>query len=173
MNPADFARDLAETGELDSKLIEGPPSDGSGLGSWSKRLIGATRMKPAAFADRLAAWHGLSRVHLDRLRAGVSLASEFSLPFLHDHGLYPYRAADGTLRLATADPFNADALDALTVTLGGAVTVEIATFEDIELALDANKQSAAPDGGALEAAFATTPHPTIPMRFATLPAERR
>ena len=124
--------------------------NGVGTVAWSKRLIGASRLKPGEFADVLAASQGLRRIHLDGMRSGVPLTDGFSLPFLHDNGLYPYRATDGSTRLAAADPFNADALDAIVVTLGGQVLIEIATFEDIELALDANKPSQAADAGAVD-----------------------
>ena len=149
MNHADFARRLAAVGVLDLSQIEEPRA-GAGLVSWSKRLIGASRLKPPEFADHLASAHDLPRVHIQDLRAGSSLSAEFSAPFLHEAGLYPYRHAGGGLRLATADPFNADAIDAVVITLGGPVTIEIATFEDIEIALDANRASQVADTGAAD-----------------------
>ncbi len=119
--------------------------------SWSKRLLGASRLKPGEFADLLAETQALPRVSLDALRKGASLVAEFSLPFLHEASLYPYRTADGRLRLATADPFNVDAIDAVTLTLGGQVAVEIATFEDIEIALDADTRAGAAEAPAEDA----------------------
>ncbi len=141
MNPRAFAEKLVNIGVLTAEQLEPSRSDPAGSASWSKRLLGASRMKPVEFADLMATTQVLPRASLDRMRKGTSLAAEFSLPFLHEAGLYPYRAPDGSLRLATADPFNVDAVDAIAVTLGGGVAIEVATFEDVELALDADKRA--------------------------------
>ncbi len=141
MNHRAFAEKLVNIGVLTAEQLEPARSDPAGSASWSKRLLGASRMKPAEFADLMATTQLLPRGSLERMRKGTSLAAEFSLPFLHEAGLYPYRAPDGSLRLATADPFNVDAVDAIAVTLGGGVAVEVATFEDVELALDADKRA--------------------------------
>jgi general secretion pathway protein E len=141
MNHRAFAEKLVNIGVLTAEQLEPARSDPAGSASWSKRLLGASRMKPAEFADLMATTQLLPRASLERMRKGTSLAAEFSLPFLHEAGLYPYRAPDGSLRLATADPFNVDAVDAIAVTLGGGVAVEVATFEDVELALDADKRA--------------------------------
>ena len=98
-------------------------------------------MKPGDFADLMASTQALPRASLDAMRRGTSLAGEFSLPSLHESGLFPYRGADGTLRLAAADPFDADAVDAVSVTLGGGLALEVATFEDVEIALDAGARA--------------------------------
>lgn len=157
MNHTDFARTLIEMGVLAADHVEALRRNRDNTMSWSKQLLGASRLKPVEFADLLASTHRLPRANLEPLRNGVSLAGEFSLPFLHDAGLFPYRAPDGGLRLATADPFNIDAIDAIVVTLGGRVAVEVATYEDIELVLDAGKAGhqdpadAAEESGSAEA----------------------
>ncbi len=137
MNPAEFARKLVAIGMLDKEQLD--PAARDAPASWSKRLLGASRMKPAEFADFLAAAKALPRSEGEVLRAGRPLTGDFSLPFLHETGLYPYATADGHVRLACADPFNLDAIDAIVLTLGGHVEVEVATFEDVEVALDAGK----------------------------------
>lgn len=144
MNHTDFTRTLIDRGVLSASQMDGMRRDGSVPASWSKVLLSASRLKPGEFADLLALTQGWPRAPLEKLRKGVSLAGDFSLPFLHDAGLFPYRSADGALRLATADPFNLDAIDAIVVTLGGDVALDVATFEDIELVLDAGRQ-ATPD----------------------------
>jgi len=156
MNHRAFAEMLVNIGVLTAEHLEPSRSDPAAPTSWSKRLLGASRMTPGEFADLMAKTQVLPRASLDRMRRGTSLAAEFSLPFLHEAGLYPYRAPDGSLRLATADPFAIDAVDAIAVTLGGGVAVEVATFEDVELALDADKrandaEAQAEDGGSSEA----------------------
>ena len=98
-------------------------------------------LKPAAI---------LPRSTLDLLRTGHALTAEFSLPFLHERGLYPYRAADGSLRLAAADPSDLDAIDAVVLTLGGGVALEIASREDIEIALDAGRRAGEAEAGAVD-----------------------
>ena len=75
-------------------------------------------MRSAEFADLVAVEHGLDRVDLDSLCSGTSLASEFSTIFLQDLGLYPYRTAGGEVRLATGDPSQRGAIDAIVLSLG-------------------------------------------------------
>ena len=153
-----FAQALVNIGVLPAGHIEASRLGADDVQvSWSKRLLGASRLKPGEFADLLAETQALPRVSLDALRKGASLVAEFSLPFLHEASLYPYRTADGTLHLATADPFNADAVDAVILTLGGQVAVEIASFEDVEIALDADTRA-----GASEAPAEDTPNDAVP-----------
>ena len=142
MDQTEFARKLVAAGALDVDPAALSRDGGDGR-SFAKRLLGASRIKPAEFADLLADYASLPRADIERLRAGSSLASEFSVPFLHEAGLYPYRDSGGRPRLAAADPFNLDAVDAIVLTLGGQVELEVATFEDIEIALDAVKGGAA------------------------------
>jgi general secretion pathway protein E len=86
-------------------------------------------------------------VSLDWLLSGKALAGDFSLPFLHEHGLFPYCAADGSLHLAVADPTDLDAIEAVMLTLGETVAVEIAGRDDIEIALDARRRGGEPETG--------------------------
>jgi general secretion pathway protein E len=55
---------------------------------------------------------------------------------LLEAGLFPYRATNSTLRLAIADPARTEAIDAIAMTMGQQVILEIASFEDIEIALE-------------------------------------
>ncbi len=148
MNHRAFAEKLVNAGLVATGQLEAVRS-GAGTGSsarpsWSRHLLAASRMKPADFADLMAETEGLPRAGLDAMRRGTSLAGEFSVPFLHEVGLFPYRGPDGSLRLAAADPFDADGIDAVVMTLGGDVALEVATFEDVEIALDAEARA---DGG--------------------------
>ncbi len=141
MNHRTFAEKLVNIGAVSAQALEPLRPEAGGRASWSKRLLAASRMKPGDFADLMASTQALPRASLDAMRRGTSLAGEFSLPFLHASGLFPYRGADGTLRLAAADPFDVDAVDAVSVTLGGGLALEVATFEDVETALDAEVRS--------------------------------
>jgi len=130
MTLAILASRLAEQGKLNSSVAPEP--------GWSsyRQLLAASTLRPGEFADLLAAEHALPRAELATMRGGMSLAGEFSQIFLHEHGLYPYRRADDTLALAIADPAENAAIEAVMLTLGGAVGREIAAFDDIEIALD-------------------------------------
>ena len=141
-----FAEKMVNGGLLAAAQAEPARAGAGGRVSWGKHFLAASRLTPAAFADLMARTEGLPRASLDAMRRGTSLAGEFSVPFLHEVGLFPYRDADGSPRLAAADPFDADAIDAVAVTLGGAVTLEIASFEDVEIALDAAVRAEAGEG---------------------------
>ena len=145
-----FAEKLVNSGLLATLELEPARPGGGGRPSWGKHLLAASRMKPADFADLLAATQGLPRASLDTLRRGTSLAGEFSTAFLHEAGLFPYRGPDGGLRLAAADPFDADAVDAVAMTLGEGVVLEVASFEDVELALDAGVRAEEAEGEGAE-----------------------
>ncbi|MGI3899966.1 MAG: GspE/PulE family protein [Janthinobacterium lividum] len=157
MNQRAFAEKLVNAGLVAAAEVE-PMRPAAGLGtssrvSWGRHLLAASRLKPDAFADLLAESQNLPRAGLDALRRGTSLAGEFSLQFLHDAGLFPYRASDGSLRIAVADPFDVDAIDAVAMTLGGGATIEVASLEDVEIALDAGARAAdaeAPEDAAAE-----------------------
>ncbi len=143
MNHQTFARQLIEIGVLPADHIDAARRAPDAPASPGKALLGASRMKPDAFADLLAGSLGLPRAELAVLRRGRSLAGEFSVPFLREAGLYPYRTEGGDVRIAVADPFNADAVDAVAITLGGPVATEVASFDDVELALDADARGKA------------------------------
>ena len=146
-----FAEKLVNGGFLATLELEPARPAAGGRPSWGKHLLAASRMKPADFADLLAATQGLPRAGLDAMRRGTSLAGEFSTTFLHEAGLFPYRGADGGLRLAAADPFDADAVDAVAITLGEGVVLEVASFEDVEIALDAGVRAEEAEGEGAEA----------------------
>jgi general secretion pathway protein E len=75
-------------------------------------------------------------VDLQQLRGGFSLVHEFSPLFLREAGLYPYRAEEGSIRLAVADLAKREAIEAVLLTLRGPVVIEHAAIEDIEIALE-------------------------------------
>ncbi len=100
-----------------------------------RKLLDLFNLSPALFADIVAEVHGLPRARLDDLLAGTSLVDRFSPVFLAEAGMYPYVAGNGALRLATADPSAGDILHAIALSLDGEVTVEVVSFEDIEIAL--------------------------------------
>lgn len=106
-----------------------------------RKLFDASGLRPGDFADLVADAHDLPRVDLNELRSGASLTERFSQIFLHEAGLYPYRSADGRPKLALADPARQDAIDAIALTMGENIALQIATFEDIEIVLTDGKRS--------------------------------
>jgi general secretion pathway protein E len=84
----------------------------------------------------------LPRVDLERMRRGTSLVSDFSPTFLRESSFYPYRGEDGSIRLALADPSKQEAIDAILLALPGPVTLEVASPEDIEIALESEASKA-------------------------------
>ena len=60
-----------------------------------------------------------------------SLAGRFSPRFLRDTAVFPFEFPQGHYRLAVADPSDTAAVHAAEIVLGGAVSVEVASFEDI------------------------------------------
>ena len=88
------------------------------------------------FADELAAFSGLPRLSLPQLIEAKPLSALFSQRFLREMTIFPYESANGAARLALGDPGDLAARKAVELVLGGAVPVDIASFEDIATALD-------------------------------------
>jgi general secretion pathway protein E len=86
------------------------------------------------FADEVARFYRLPRVALPQLIAASSLVPRFSRRFLRETAVFPYEA-DGRFRLALGDPNDEAAVRAAEIVLGGPVATEVASFEDIGIAL--------------------------------------
>ena len=104
-------------------------------GQLLKRLWERTELPAHEFADEVAAYYRLPRVHLPQLMAASALVHNFSRRFLRETEAFPYRDEQGILRLAIADPTDTACVRAAEIVLGGSVAVEIASFEDIATAL--------------------------------------
>ncbi|OLP57748.1 general secretion pathway protein GspE [Xaviernesmea oryzae] len=100
-----------------------------------RQLMARAQMEPAAFADLVAETAGLKRAGLGDLLAGEPLVAPFSQIFLSEAAIFPYRRADGALVLALADPFDTDGLEAVALTLGQPALHEVASYEDIDIAM--------------------------------------
>jgi general secretion pathway protein E len=102
------------------------------------------------FADKVAEFFKLPRVSLPGLLAAPPLVKEFSPRFLREMMVFPYRSADGAVMLAVADPTDSAAVRAAAIVLADDVSVSIASFEDIETALNQcliDEDISAPGGG--------------------------
>ena len=107
------------------------PDGPSGLRKlWEQSDLPATE-----FADEVARFYKLPRIHLPQLMAASPLLGQFSRRFLRDMLAFPYRSSEGEIRLAIADPNDTASVHAAEIVLGGPIPVDIASFEDIATAL--------------------------------------
>jgi len=109
------------------------------------------------FADEVARFFKRPRVSLPDLLAAPALVKQFSPRFLREMTVFPYRAADGSATLAIADPGDSAAVRAAAIVLGDNVSINIASFEDIETALNQrliDEDVSSPEGGGTATAFA-------------------
>lgn len=74
---------------------------------------------------------GLDFVDLVEAEMDLSLLQDFPLKFIHREALFPIRRTNGTLVVATSDPFNLYPLDELSVATGLTVVPVLATREEI------------------------------------------
>jgi general secretion pathway protein E len=151
----DFAKYLASKNYLlaDAELgsaSSGPPNTERSL----RRLWESTELTANGFADEVAHFYGLKRLTLPQLVAAPALTARFSPRFLRDTAVFPFELPKGQYKLAVADPSDAAAVRAAEIVLGGPVSVEIASFEDIAIVLGEHlggEETAAGDGGAASA----------------------
>jgi general secretion pathway protein E len=108
-----------------------------------------SELSAADFADEVARFYDLPRATLPELLGARALLEQFSRRFLREMTIFPCEDATGAQYLAVADPSNSAAIQAATLVLGDALSVRIASFEDIATALDLRldrEQAAAADG---------------------------
>jgi len=74
---------------------------------------------------------GLEYVDLVEAEVDLSLLKDFPLRFIHREMLFPIRRSNGTLVVATSDPFNLYPLDELSVATGLTVVPVLASREEI------------------------------------------
>jgi general secretion pathway protein E len=127
---AAFARYLVETHGLVADVLAEPDN-----ACFLKKLWEQTGLSAGDFADRVSTFYGLPRAHLSQLLSASALVEQFSPRFLRAMDAFPYRDDADTLRLAVGDPSDTASVRAAEIVLGGPVTVEVASFEDISTAL--------------------------------------
>jgi general secretion pathway protein E/type IV pilus assembly protein PilB len=74
---------------------------------------------------------GLEFIDLVNVEMDLSLLQDFPLKFIHREALFPVRRTNGTLVVATSDPFNLYPLDELSVATGLTVVPVLATRDEI------------------------------------------
>jgi general secretion pathway protein E len=87
------------------------------------------------FASEVASFYSLPRLTLPQLIAATPLAAKFSRRFLRETLVFPYQHTDGRPRLVVADPNDVAAVRAAEIVLGAPVEVEIASYEDLAIAI--------------------------------------
>src|ERR1700730_13169727 len=100
------------------------------------KLWGLTDLSANDFADEVAGFFKVPRIGLPDLLSAPPLADQFSRRFLREMLVFPFQSADGEPILAVADPSDSAAVRAASIVLGGDIAIQVASFEDIETALD-------------------------------------
>ena len=108
-----------------------------------RELCEKIKIDQALFANYVAEFHGYPRIFLPDLLSGRPLTENFSIKYLRDFGLFPYEAKEGAIKIATADPSNQKALRAIGLLLPKVPLIEIAAFDEIEIALKDTKNDGA------------------------------
>jgi general secretion pathway protein E len=114
-----------------------------------RTLWEGSELSAADFADEVARFYRLPRALLPELLGARPLLEQFSRRFVREMTIFPCEDAAGAQILAVADPSNSAAIQAAILVLGVALSVRIASFEDIATALDQRldpEQAAAVDG---------------------------
>jgi general secretion pathway protein E len=163
MMPADvaleFANHLRRRNHLaEDSVVPNGASTGTAQSQGDRtlhKLWGLTDLSANDFADEVAGFFQVPRVTLRDLLAAEPLAHRFSQRFLREMLVFPFQSAEGEPTLAVADPSDLAAAQAAAIVLGGNVKIQVASFEDIETALDqrVGNDVAAPEA-AQESAYA-------------------
>jgi general secretion pathway protein E len=131
----DFAKYLTTKNLISPAAYESASAAHPGAEHSLRKLWEATELTANSFADEVARFYGLRRLTLPQLMAVPSLAARFSPRFLRDMAVLPFESPKGHYRLAVADPSDTAAVHAAEIVLGGAVSVDVASFEDIATVL--------------------------------------
>ncbi len=140
MMPADIAQEFADHLRSKNHLAEGSRLPSGGAESSGDRTLhtlwGQTDLSANDFADEVAGFFRVPRVTLPDLLAAEPLGHHFSQRFLREMLVFPFQSTDGEPTLAVADPSDLAAAQAARIVLGSDVQIQVASFEDIETALE-------------------------------------
>ena len=127
---AHLARKSAITGDLLAKFT-------SASGEKKLRdLWEVTELPAEEFAEEVARFFNLPRLSLPQLLDAASLTASFTPRFLREMAVFPCQIKPGTPNLlVVADPTDAASVRAAELTLGGPISIAIASFEDIATVL--------------------------------------
>jgi general secretion pathway protein E len=130
----EFANYLASRSHTADDVGSRPRLDLRDGQSALRKIWESTELTANDFADEVAGFFRLARVSLPQLLAATALVKHFSPRFLREMMVFPYQTGR-QLCLAVGDPTDTACLRAAEITLGGSVTIEVASFEDIATAL--------------------------------------
>jgi general secretion pathway protein E len=105
--------------------------------------LGMTKLTHTAFADELATFYRCGRVQRTDLVGGRFAGERLSPRFLKEERLFPYEDRAGALTLAIARPIEDETIRAAEIALQRAVTIAVATADDIDAALATTLETAA------------------------------
>src|SRR5579871_3279771 len=117
----------------------GGRDDAAGQGGVDRRqakLWELTDLSASEFADEAARFYGLEGVTLQDMMSAVPLTASFSLRFLRETLVFPYRSPDGDAALAVVDPTDQAAQRAAQIVVGADVAIKVATSEDLAVVLN-------------------------------------
>ena len=127
---AHLARKSAITGDLLAKFTS------AGGEKRLRDLWEVTELPAEEFAEEVARFFNLPRLNLPQLLGATSLAGSFTPRFLREMAVFPCQIKPGAPNiLVVADPTDAASVRAAELTLGGPVSLAIASFEDIATVL--------------------------------------
>src|SRR6185369_7937214 len=127
---AHLARKSAITGDLLAKFTS------AGGEKKLRDLWEVTELPAEEFAEEVARFFNLPRLNLPQLLGATSLAGSFTPRFLREMAVFPCQINPGAPNLlVVADPTDAASVRAAELTLGGPVSIAIASFEDIATVL--------------------------------------
>jgi general secretion pathway protein E len=134
----EFAKYLFSKNAIAGELIAKSDShEVAGAGQSLRRMWESTELSANDFADEVARFYNMPRMRLAELLTAPALVERFSHRFLREMMVFPYMTAAGRFELAVADPNDIAAARAAELVLGGAVTLSVASFEDIATVLNA------------------------------------
>jgi general secretion pathway protein E len=125
-----FCRKTGLTAEIDK--LGGHAGSEIGL----RKLWEMSELSAGEFADEVAHYYNLPRTTLQDLIAAEAKVQHFSRRFLREMTVFPCQSASGEPVVAIADPCDSASIQAASIVMGAAPRIQIASFEDIAVALD-------------------------------------
>ncbi len=101
-----------------------------------RKLWEMSELSAGEFADEVARYYGLPRATLQDLIAAEAKVQQFSRRFLREMTVFPCQSASGEPIVAIADPSDSASIQAASIVMGARPRIQIASFEDIAVALD-------------------------------------
>jgi general secretion pathway protein E len=132
MQQSDFIAHLVSKGVLRDAQGGGPRRrDGLRGVDW----VGLTKLSPSAFADELANFYRCERLQRQDLTGARFAGADLSARFLKEEQVFPFERASGALTLAIARPIEDETRRSAEIALRRAVTIAVATVDDINTVL--------------------------------------